>query len=411
MSAESEIRRRIRSRGPLTFAEFMEVALYHPEGGYYTSGERVGASGDFYTSPATHPAFGALLAVQLLQMWELVDRPDEFTVVEPGAGNGLLCRDVAGAVEAMGGPFARSLRYICIDRRRGRALERDKSRAGRILSDTIPLRGLVGCVLTNELLDAMPVHQVAVEEGRLREIYVGIEGDRLAAMAGEPSTPLLAGRLADVGVELDEGQVAEVNVGLERWNAEAAGAMERGFLLTIDYGRAARHLYSATERFRGTLTTYRDHIQTDRPLERVGQQDISAQVDFTSVARIGEAAGLEFLGLTSQAEFLDNLGVGVLLQRPSGVSPRGMQTSRTGMRELVKPGGLGDFRVMAQGKKVGRPKLWGFHRSKGAAAVIEGMTCPEPTADHINLLARSYPGSGAEFEVSWEDLWPPDPES
>ena len=90
MTAEAEIRRRIAERGPITFAEFMEVALYHPGGGYYTSGERVGASGDFYTSPSVHPAFGALLAVQLFQMWELLGRPAPFTIAEAGAGNGLL---------------------------------------------------------------------------------------------------------------------------------------------------------------------------------------------------------------------------------------------------------------------------------------------------------------------------------
>ena len=108
MSAEAEIRRRISERGAITFAEFMEVALYHPDRGYYTSGEQIGAGGDFYTSPAVHPAFGALLSVQLFQMWELLGRPTDFTVVETGAGNGLLCRDILTAAKGLDDNFASS---------------------------------------------------------------------------------------------------------------------------------------------------------------------------------------------------------------------------------------------------------------------------------------------------------------
>ena len=115
MIAEAEIRRRIAARGRITFAEFMEV--YHPGGGYYTSGERVGAAGDFYTSPSVLPVFGGLLAVQLVQMWEMLGRPAPFTVVEPGAGNGLLSRDIVAAAAGLPDRFGRSLRYVCLDRR------------------------------------------------------------------------------------------------------------------------------------------------------------------------------------------------------------------------------------------------------------------------------------------------------
>ena len=114
---EAEIRRRIAERGPITFAEFMELALYHPAGGYYTSGDPVGSGGDFYTSPTVHPAFGALLAVQLYQMWQLLGQPAPFTVVEPGAANGLLCRDILSAANGLPSGFADSLRYVCVDRR------------------------------------------------------------------------------------------------------------------------------------------------------------------------------------------------------------------------------------------------------------------------------------------------------
>ena len=410
MDAESEIRLRIAASGPVTFAEFMDVALYHPEGGYYTSGERIGGSGDFYTSPAAHPAFGALLAVQLFQMWELLDRPTPFTVAEPGSGNGLLCRDVVDAAASIDIRFARSLRYLCVDRRPSGGLDLGLSGVSRVASNAIPLRGLVGCVLHNELLDAMPVHQVTIEGGRLREIYVTLDGSKLATRTGEPSTPFLTQRLADLHVELAEGQIAEVNLGLDGWTREVTRAMDRGFILTIDYGRTAQDLYSAAERFRGTLTTFRSHIQTDRPFERVGYQDISAQVDFTTLARLGGGAGLDLLGYITQAEFLNNLGIGFLIQRPSTDSWRELQGSRSGMRELVKRGGLGDFRVMAQGKNVGRPELWGFNNwSDASTAIIGAMPTPMPTPDHIDLLSRRYPAAESEFEVNWGTLWPADP--
>ena len=408
MTAEAEIRRRISARGAITFAEFMEVALYHPDGGYYTSDERVGAAGDFYTSPAVHPAFGALLAVQLFQMWELLGQPAPFTVVEAGAGNGILCRDVATAAAGLPGEFGRSLRYICIDRRVSEGHERGLHCASRIASERIPIRGLVGCVLSNELLDAMPVHQVAVEEGRLREIHVAMDGGDLVTQTGEPSTPLLADRVGELETNLAEGQTAEINLALDGWIGEVSRTLERGFVLTVDYGRTAEELYSPSERFHGTLTTFHDHIQTDRPLERIGRQDISAQVDFTALARTGARVGLDLLGFVTQAEFLRNLGLNQLLQRTSNGSPRSVQSSRMGIRELAKPGGLGEFKVMALARNVGQPRMWGYHRSGEPEALADRLPTPMPTADHIDLLSGRYPPMGVEFEMAWDTLWADD---
>ena len=409
MTLEAEIRRRIAAYGPITFAEFMEAALYHPDGGYYTSGERVGSAGDFYTSPAAHPAFGALLSVQLFQMWELLGRPAPFTVAEPGAGNGLLCRDIMRAAAGLPGGFASSLRYLCLDRRNNVGFERGLPGVSRLAASELPLRSVVGCVLSNELLDAMPVHQITVELGRLWEVYVALDGEVLVTQTGEPSTPLLAQRLAGLGIELAEGQTAEVNLALDGWVQAAAQSLERGFVMTIDYGRPAEELYSAAERFRGTLTTFASHLQTDRPLERIGQQDMSAQVDFTTLARTGEQAGLDFLGYTNQAAFLHNLGLGQLERRPPTGPPRLAQASRVGMRELSKPGGLGDFKVMAQGKNVGRPELWGFSPSGQAQGMAAQLPPPIPTSEHLDLLAGRYPVAEVEFEMSWDALWPGDP--
>ena len=405
MSAEAEIHRRITARGPITFAEFMDVALYHHDGGYYTSRDPVGSEGDFYTSPSVHPAFGALLAVQLFQMWELLEHPSTFTVVEPGAGSGLLCRDIMSAAASLPDGFAQSLRYVCLDRRAFPGHEAILPGVSRVASPGIPLRGIVGCVLSNELLDAMPVHQVTVSRGELREVYVGLDGGRIVERVGEPSTRRLSQRLAELAIELREGQTAEINLALDDWVRSAAQSLDRGFVLTIDYGCPADELYSAIDRFGGTLTTFHRHLQTDRPLERIGQQDMSAQVDVTTLARAGARSGLRFLDYANQAAFLRNLGLARLAQRPPVGPPRLAQSSLVGMRELAKPDGLGDFKVMAHGKKVESPELWGFHLLGSSLDLLERLPPIVPTAEHLDLLTGRYPQQDIEIEVPWERLW------
>lgn len=405
MSAEAEIRRRIANRGMIPFAEFMDLALYHPIGGYYTSGEQVGADGDFYTSPAAHPAFGALLAAQLFQMWRILGQPSPFWALEAGAGDGLLCRDVTAAAERLPDGFRRCLRYLCLDRRSGRGWESGIAGAGRAAAAGLPLQGATGCILANELLDAMPAHQVTLEGGRLREVYVALNDGNLVTRTGDPSTPLLAQRLAEVGATLAEGQVAEVNLGLDGWTAEAAAALERGFVLTVDYGRAAADLYSAAQRFRGTLTTFYRHTQTDRPLERIGRQDLSAQVDFTALTNAGRRAGLNLLGYSTQSAFLHHLGLGRWLERRPAGAARQAQAELAGMKELAKPGGLGDFKVIAFGKNAGRPLLWGFHPSAEAADLADRAGPPRLTPQHLDLLSGRYPAADWGFELAWDALW------
>ena len=404
MTPEAEIRRRIQQKGAITFAEFMEVALFWPPGGYYLSAEPFGASGDYYTSPMTHPAFGALLAVQLFQMWLVMGRPRPFTVVELGAGNGLLCRDIVAYTHHLAPEFRQTLRYVCLDRRAAWGADREVG-ASRLAASSIPLRGVRGCFLTNEFLDAFPVHQVRLDQGRLREVYVTLHGDALTETLAEPSTPALAARLERLGVALVEGQTAEVNLGLDDWAAEVAAALDAGFVLSIDYGQPAAELYSASLRPRGTLTTYYRHIQTDAPLRRVGQQDMSAQVDFTSVINSGRQAGIEPLGFTTQGQFLNNLGLVRHFRRKLmslGLAPRELQDNLVGMLDLIRPTGLGNFKVLAQGKGVGQPRLWGFEPSAEAEEVLSRLPMPRLTPQHLALLAGRYPQG--EYELTLEEL-------
>ena len=439
VTAELEIRRRIESRGAITFAEFMDVALYWPQGGYYTGiSQRVGAQGDYYTSPMVHPAFGAAISVQLLQMWRLLGSPSTFDLLELGAGNGMLCRDIMAYSEHLPGGFVGSLRYLCVDLGTSPAFEAGitdkvgalpKPRAAqRAVASVIPggaspgenktptapqglpFRNLHGCILTNELLDAFPVHQVAVQDGQLREVYISLDGEELSVTLGETSTPELENRLNRLGVTLEEGQTAEINLGLAGWSRTLAQALSSGFVLTVDYGRPAPELYSAADRKRGTLTAFYRHTQTDAPLRHVGSQDITAQVDFTSVVEEGRRAGLTPVGLTPQGRFLGNLGLSQWQRRLATLelSQRAVEANRAGMVDLARQGGLGDFKVLVQGKRVERSHLWGIQRAGPAQELTASLPVPLLTQQHLNLIQGRYLASEMEFEGLWPVADPPE---
>ncbi|MCH9037654.1 MAG: SAM-dependent methyltransferase [Chloroflexi bacterium] len=390
---EQMVKDRIRECGAVTFAQFMETALYHQPGGYYTSGaERIGAGGDFYTSPLAHPAFGALIAVQLEQMWEKMGSPQTFYVVELGSGKGALARDIQGYSQRLSPGFHRAMRYI--------TLERDRSRLSGsvdgLVSKGLPLRHVQGCILSNELLDAMPVHRLVRRGGRLREIYVGLREGDLVEEIRQPSDPRLEERLEGFGVSLAEGQEAEVNLLLEDWLGDVSRALDRGYLITIDYGYPARELYSEARPL-GTLMCHFMHTTNRRPLSRIGQQDITAHVDFTTLMEEGKGLGLRALGLVSQARFLGNLGADSFIRRLGALGlPSGEYHSNLlGMRNLIDPEGLGKFRVLIQGKGDVSEGLYGLRQGstsrQGALADRSGLPVPLLGQHHIDLLRGRYP--------------------
>ncbi len=399
--AERAIRRRIARHGPITFAAFMTAALYGP-GGYYT---RPSAAADYYTSPRIHPAFGALMAVQIFHLWDLLERPNPFRVLEPGGGDGLLCRDILTAARHLPDGFANVIRYTIVDPFPAAGHETPFPNASRIAADILSLDPAslpspAHCVLSNELLDALPVHRVRMEVGCLRELYVAVESDvadgyegALVEIAGDPSTPALETRLSDLGTTLAEGQTAEICLLLSArggWAGAAAALLDTGFAITIDYGRAAADLYDPVARPNGTLVTYRNHRQTDAPLHDIGRQDVTAQVDFSSVQRAGEAAGLNTVGNVPQGVFLQRLGLQTIRRNaapqpdaggpplagwltipagpdglPADALPDALEPQSddnrawlTNLTHLAQPGGLGDFRVLLQSRGL-RPERAG----------------------------------------------------
>ena len=365
----------------------MELALYHASNGYYTSASANGARGDYYTSPQAHPAFGALLAVQLREMWELLDRPSPFYAVEMGAGDGQLARDVAGYTARMPGEFPGALRYVAIDRTPSPAV------SGRVIATRIPLAGVTGCILSNELLDALPVHRFEMRGGVALEVYVTLRDGDLVERLAEPSTPHLADRLRELGADLPEGYRGEVNLG--GWTADVSDALQRGFVLTIDYGYEETRSESE-----GTTQTYYSHTSGVDPYRRIGAQDITAHVDFGRLASEGAAAGLRPLGTVSQAQYLHGLGLGGWLQRLRGedLDTGGREANMMAMRDLAKPDGLGGFKVLVQEKDTGVGELAGLMPQEGAAGELP---LPLLGPDHLKLMAARYPHAAWQPGDTW----------
>ncbi|MFL5778943.1 MAG: SAM-dependent methyltransferase, partial [Chloroflexota bacterium] len=215
-------------------------------------------------------------------------------------------------------------------------------------------RPIEGLVLANEVVDALPTHRIVARDGRLREVRVGLGPDgSFSDLETDPSTPALADRLAAEGIELAEGQRAEVCVALDAWIGGVAAGLDRGVLLVIDYGYPAAELYDPRRRAAGTLATYLGHTVGEDPYRAIGRQDITAHVDVTALERVAEAAGLTALGSTTQARFLDALGAGDLLvaeQTRPGASLAAYLETRSALVRMIDPGAMGRFRVGVWGR-------------------------------------------------------------
>ena len=307
----------------------MQTALYHPEHGYYTNLRGFGADGDFLTSPEAHPLFGFLLARQVADVWQALGRPTPLRVLELGGGSGALA-------EAL----LRSLPHVqySIDEPSRSLQAAQRARLAALDVDWSVNESGYHVVIANEVLDAQPVYRVTVRDGQLRELRVGI------AASGELTWLETGSAPADVhdyferlGVLPPEGGVAEVNTALPAWFAQLAQRLERGLALVLDYGYPAEALFARSQ---GTLLTYWRHTLGSDPLVRLGQQDISAHVDFSSAAMAAQAAGLRVAGVTSQRALLRNLGLGAIHDRYR--SP----TDRQAIAQLTDPDGLGRIGVL-----------------------------------------------------------------
>lgn len=350
----------------ITFAEYMNLALYHPQHGYYAAKRiKIGPKGDFFTSPHLGADFGELLAEQLVEMWQIMGCPTPFTVVEMGAGQGVLAGDILNYLASRYSDFFDVLKYKVVEKspllKKEQEQHLHKFPIHWCELNDIPTASLIGCVFSNELLDAFPVHQFTVEGGQLQEIYVTTQdGINFSEIRGELSTKELTRYFNFNGIDITkdiypDGYRSEINLAAIDWLSTVADKLQRGYLLTIDYGYSAAKYYHPS-RNQGTLQCYYQHRHHDNPYINIGHQDITAHINFTELERWGELCGLEKVGFTQQGLFLMALGLGERIASLSSSNATGgkdileILQRREALHQLINPMGLGGFGVLIQSK-------------------------------------------------------------
>lgn len=369
----------------ITFAEYMDLVLYHPQHGYYaTKAVNLGSRGDFFTSTHLGADFGEVLAEQLVQMWEILGQSIPFTLVEMGAGQGILASDILNYLQQHYPEFFAALEYVIVEKSHSLKQEQQERLHNFPCHwcnlEEISNNSIAGCFFSNELVDAFPVHQFEIHQGQLKEIYVttqteareqGNNADKVKSsltphsltltpfteVIGEPSTPRLTEYFSLVNIALPsstypDGYRSEVNVAALDWLQRVAERLQRGYLLTIDYGYPASRYYSPV-RSQGTLQCYYQHHRHDNPYINIGRQDITAHVDFTALECWGERCGLHKVGSTQQGLFLMALGIGDRLAALSTNPVQSVQQvlgRRDTLHQLIDPMGLGGFGILVQSK-------------------------------------------------------------
>lgn len=356
---EQIIHEEIQARGPMRFDRYMQLALYHPAHGYYAGARRIGRGGDFFTSVSVGPLFGQLLARQALQMARLLEFPRPFWIIEQGAHDGHLAIDILEACRARALDFFEAIRYLIIEpspsarARQERRLEEANLATQVVWTETVEEAAREkreGLYLSNELVDAFPVRLIQRCQGRWNERYVGQgkEGALFSWIDLPVQDEELQRAIDVVHVPEVEGYRTEINLEARVWMREVAQVLHRGYVLTIDYGFPGS-VYYAPFRTEGTLTTYQDHRRDGDPLRLPGERDITSHVDFTALARVGEAGGLATLGLIDQQRFL--MGVAHDELRGEDIGPAVISDQLRPWNTLTHPEHLGSrFHVLIQAK-------------------------------------------------------------
>ncbi|MBE9145520.1 class I SAM-dependent methyltransferase [Planktothrix mougeotii] len=356
----------------ITFADYMNWVLYHPEYGYYTVNQsQFGAAGDFVTSPYFGSDFGEMLAEQFFQMWEILDYPNPFTLVEMGAGQGLLARDILLYLKKQYPEFYSKINYIICEKSAFLKQQQQKQLKNQLnlnLSiqwcdlETLQNEAIIGCFFSNELVDAFPVHQVIVQNHQLQEIYITVDSEdstdiKFKETIGELSTVKIIDYFKLIDIDLcsniyPEGYRTEVNLVALDWIKTLSSKLNQGFILTVDYGYQAQRYYLPS-RCEGTLQCYYQHRHHNDPYINIGKQDLTAHINFTALERYGEHYNLHPQGFTQQALFLMALGLGdriATLSQPSEYSISEVLQRRDCLHSLIDPMGVGNFGVLLQSK-------------------------------------------------------------
>ncbi len=307
------IRQKIRNDGIICFEEFMEMCLYYPELGYYTSPKnKIGKNGDFYTSAYLTPIFGVLIGKQLEEMWETLGSAD-FTIVEYGAGTGMLCHDILSYLKKNEKLYDQLKYYIIEKSPVMREIEKSHlTEKVKWLNSINELPEINGCILSNELVDNFAVHQIVMKD-ELMEVFVTNDVEGFTETL-KPAEEELKEYLKELDIELPKDFRSEINLQAISWIKEIANALNQGYIMTIDYGYLSSELYKP-HRSQGTLLCYNNHTVNDNLYDNIGAQDITSHVNFSALMNFGKKNGLNECVYTNQGNFLLSMGFNELIQQ------------------------------------------------------------------------------------------------
>ena len=334
----------------MTFAEYMESALFDPDQGYYTTKAAIGfEDGDFFTSADLGPAFGRALSRMAIDAWTALGRPQAWDLVEAGSGKGTLMRDLLAALERERPDAARGARPAIVEVSPRMREQQAGALAGRDMRWATSVQGVApvhGLVFANEVLDAFPVHVLVRTTDGAREVYVTEHEGRLVETLRPPSRPELRWRLPEA---VPMGGRWEVSTAAEGWIAQVAAAITSGYLLLVDYADDEPGLLARMGA--GTVRGFSRHRLVQDPLERPGEVDVTATVDLTAILRAAEGAGLRLAGVSTQRDVLIALGIREAAPRPaSPIEQLRSASRRSAVDALLDPRGLGAFRVVLLAK-------------------------------------------------------------
>jgi SAM-dependent MidA family methyltransferase len=367
------IEQEIADKGPIPFSRYMELCLYHPQLGYYSrNAEQFGKAGDFFTSSDVHAVFGRLLARQFEEIWRLMRAPARIEILELGPGRGLFARDVLDWCEKKFPEFFRAMHYV-LSERSPSLQEKIRENLSKHFHDgkavlsaaSSPVPGSPVIIFANEFFDAIPV-EVLSSQGQL---YIDSREGSFTEQ-WRPASPEVEQYMERYGVRPERHERLEAPLAASDLMKQLAGTMDYGVLLAVDYGYTRQEQEAG--RHRGTLKAIRQHSVNANPYEAPGEQDITADVNFTALAAAAEDAGITVQPLRTQSQFL--MGIGERNQFADAFEECRLPQERAKvalqLKHLVTPAGMGESFHVLLGSKGMDPaevaKLSGL--SFGAAA-------------------------------------------
>ena len=361
------IKDRINKNGSISFRDFMNMALYYPELGYYTSPKvKIGGYGDFYTASELDKAFGELLARQFIQIYNEKVKERPFQIVEIGAGKGYLAYDILNYLRNSNPEVFKNTRYIIIEKSPyhidiQKEILKDFENVEWI-QDIIDFEdeSINGVIFSNELFDSFPVHLIRKINGKIYEVFITVDDDDNVKEVLKDANEDIIRYIDELNIKILEGMQTEINLDAKDYIQKIGKKLNKGYVITIDYGYPSVELYKPY-RMRGTLLCYHKHKYSENFYENVGLQDITSHVNFSALKYYGRLSGLEFLGFTDQAHFLTNLGLLDILNELQQKDDYESYERINRLKSLVLPKGMGEkFKVLIQYKNIENPDIKGL---------------------------------------------------